>query len=68
MAPSAAPAGQSTLTHLTPTPGNTSQDIDQARVNDLRQAILEGRLEMNTDKIADGLLASVRDMLGDKNS
>lgn len=63
-APPPAPAGHSALTHLSPTPGNSGQDIDQVRVSDLRQAILEGRLVMSTDRIADGLIASVRDMLG----
>ena len=58
-----APAGQSALTHLSQQPGDVSQDIDQVRVNELRQAIVEGRLVMSTDRIADGLIASVRDML-----
>lgn len=42
-----------------------SSDIDTARVNDIRQAISEGRLELDTSKIADGLVQSVRDILGD---
>ncbi len=44
---------------------DTSQDIDTARVDEIRQAISEGRMELDTGKIADGLIDSVRDMLGD---
>ncbi|MGM8930858.1 flagellar biosynthesis anti-sigma factor FlgM [Salinicola sp. MH3R3-1] len=43
-----------------------SSDIDTARVNEIRQAISEGRLELDTGKIADGLVKSVRDMLGER--
>ncbi len=41
----------------------SSQDIDQARVAEIRQAISEGRLEIRADRIADGLIRSVREML-----
>ncbi|WP_251978185.1 flagellar biosynthesis anti-sigma factor FlgM [Salinicola avicenniae] len=41
-----------------------SSDIDTARVNEIRQAIADGSLELDTSKIADGLVQSVRDMLG----
>lgn len=67
-APTQTPVGHSALTHLSQAPGSTSQDIDQVRVDDLRQAILEGRLVMSTDRIADGLIASVRDMLNQKET
>lgn len=53
------------VTHLTQSTGNSSQDIDQARVDEIRQAISEGRLEIHAERIADGLLDSVRDLLGD---
>ncbi|WP_110656010.1 flagellar biosynthesis anti-sigma factor FlgM [Salinicola halimionae] len=46
--------------------GDDSSDIDTARVNEIRQAISEGRLELDTGKIADGLVQSVRDMLGER--
>lgn len=39
-------------------------DFDTARVAEIRQAISEGRYQVNTGKIADGLLDSVRDLLG----
>lgn len=37
--------------------------VDGARVAQIRQAIAEGRFEINPEKIADGLIASVREML-----
>ncbi|WP_280562078.1 MULTISPECIES: flagellar biosynthesis anti-sigma factor FlgM [unclassified Chromohalobacter] len=44
---------------------DTSQDIDTARIDEIRQAISDGQLELDTGKIADGLIDSVRDLLGD---
>lgn len=41
-------------------------DIDLQRVNEIRDAIREGRLDINTGKIADGLLNSVRDLLDNR--
>lgn len=38
--------------------------VNSARVAEIKQAIAEGRFQINPEKIADGLLASVRDMLG----
>ena len=43
-------------------PGNG--DFNAAKVAEIRQAISEGRYQVNTDKIADGLLDTVRDLLG----
>lgn len=37
--------------------------IDQKRVDEIRQAISEGRFKVDADRIADGLIASVRDLL-----
>lgn len=37
--------------------------FDADRVSQIRQAIAEGRFQVNPERIADGLLASVRDML-----
>ncbi|MCX2780099.1 flagellar biosynthesis anti-sigma factor FlgM [Microbulbifer thermotolerans] len=42
---------------------DNSQDIDSVRVEELRQAIAEGRLEIRADKIADGLIKSVRELV-----
>lgn len=38
--------------------------VDIQRVAEIKQAIAEGRFKINPERIADGLLASVRDMLG----
>ncbi|HXS05124.1 MAG TPA: flagellar biosynthesis anti-sigma factor FlgM [Rhodanobacter sp.] len=51
-------------TQLSRAGSDTSQDIDHARVAELRQAISEGRLHVDTDRIADRLIASVHDLLG----
>jgi negative regulator of flagellin synthesis FlgM len=37
--------------------------VDTARVAEIKQAISEGRFQINPDRIADGLLESVRQML-----
>jgi negative regulator of flagellin synthesis FlgM len=41
--------------------------INTQRVAEIKQAISEGRFQINPERIADGLLASVRDMLGRTN-
>lgn len=38
--------------------------VNAQRVAEIKQAIAEGRFQINPEKIADGLLNSVRDMLG----
>ncbi len=55
--PSAAPALPS-----------TQGDFDVARVTRIRDDISAGLYQVNTEKIADGLLASVRDLIGRKVS
>lgn len=37
--------------------------FDSARVEEIKQAISEGRFAVNTEKVADRLLESVRDLL-----
>lgn len=37
---------------------------DAGKIAEIKQAIAEGRFSVNADKIADGLLDSVRQMLG----
>jgi len=51
------------VAHLRQPAADSGQDIDTARVDEIRQAISEGRLEIRADKIADGLIDSVRDLL-----
>ena len=63
----AAPAqgsASSTISHLSSAASkDASQDVDSARVAEIRQAIREGRLQINAERIADGLIASVREQL-----
>lgn len=37
--------------------------VDRAKVEELRQAISEGRFKVDASRVADGLIASVRNML-----
>ncbi len=48
-------------TQLSQSSIDESQDIDSAKVEEIRDAIREGRLEMNADRIADGLIANLKD-------
>lgn len=57
-------AGPAAATHLNRHAADSSQDIDTARVEEIREAIRDGRLEIRTERIADGLIAGVREMLG----
>ncbi|HUW39018.1 MAG TPA: flagellar biosynthesis anti-sigma factor FlgM [Rhodocyclaceae bacterium] len=40
--------------------------VDSGRVAEIKQAISEGRFQLDASKIADGLIASVRQMLSAK--
>ncbi|GHA84188.1 flagellar biosynthesis anti-sigma factor FlgM [Modicisalibacter luteus] len=57
-----------TVTHLSDGAKDASKDVDATRVAEIRQAINEGRLDIRAERIADGLIDSVRDLLGDKTS
>lgn len=37
--------------------------VDQARVDEIKQAISDGRFQVDSSKVADGLIDSVRQML-----
>ncbi|WP_171014030.1 flagellar biosynthesis anti-sigma factor FlgM [Chitinivorax sp. B] len=41
--------------------------VDTARVAEIRQAISEGRFKINTDAIADKLVASVKELLAKRD-
>lgn len=56
--------GAGSVTHLSRPASDASQDIDQARVAEVRQAIADGRLKMDTSRVADRLIASLRDLTG----
>jgi negative regulator of flagellin synthesis FlgM len=45
---------------------STHADFDAARVARIREEISAGRYQVNTGKIADGLLATVRDLLAEE--
>ncbi|ANF58378.1 flagellar biosynthesis anti-sigma factor FlgM [Halotalea alkalilenta] len=49
-----------TALHHAGTVQDTTQDVDVQRVNELRQLISEGQFEIDTDRIADGLITDVR--------
>lgn len=57
-------SGAGSVTHLSRAAGDASQDVDPVRVAELRQAIAEGRLTMDTSRVADRLVASARDLAG----
>lgn len=40
--------------------------IDSARVNEIRQAIADGKFKINPDAIADKLVASVKELLANR--
>lgn len=58
----AAPAGAVTTRLQVASAG----EFDAARVAQIREAIAAGRYQVDASRIADGLLDSVRDLLGDK--
>ena len=62
--PESPASNPATVTHLSSGISDTSHDVDAARVAEIRQAISEGRLDIRAERIADGLVDSVRDLLG----
>ena len=44
--------------------GSADGPANSQRIAEIKQAISEGRFQINPEKIADGLLSSVRDILG----
>lgn len=42
---------------------NSENDINMVRVNQIRDALASGELKIDPSRIADGLIASVRDLL-----
>lgn len=48
-------------------PSGPNTDFDAARVAEIRKAILAGEYTVHPERIADGLLKSVHDLLGGKN-
>ena len=50
------------LQQMEETIGNTPV-VDSAKVDEIKQAMSEGRFKVDTEKVADGLIDSVRQML-----
>lgn len=46
--------------------GSSSETFNAEKVAEIRQAISEGRFQINPERIADGLIDSVRDMLSQR--
>ena len=44
--------------------GGSEAAFNSQKVAEIRQAISEGRFQINPERIADGLISSVREMLG----
>ena len=65
-APVTEPASQTRLAASGALLPSTNGDFDAARVAEIRASISAGRYKVDTAKIADGLLSSVRDLLGKK--
>lgn len=64
-APAAVADDASVATHLQQTGliDSSAPPFDSQRVAEIRQAIAEGRFQIDAGKIADGLIQSVRDLL-----
>jgi negative regulator of flagellin synthesis FlgM len=54
--------------HLRSLAASGSADIDTAHVASIKQAIKDGTLQMDSGKIADGVLQTARDLLQTKTS
>ncbi|TNE80094.1 MAG: flagellar biosynthesis anti-sigma factor FlgM [Gammaproteobacteria bacterium] len=50
------------VAHLSQRLNDSSQDIDTVKIDQIRQAIADGKLEINSEKIADRLIESLRDI------
>jgi negative regulator of flagellin synthesis FlgM len=44
----------------------TAEPIDTARIAEIKQAITDGRFQVNPERIADGLLESARQLLANR--
>lgn len=63
--PASAPSGQATTVAAAAlhTVSGTEAAFNPQKVAEIRQAISEGRFQINPERIADGLINSVREML-----
>lgn len=56
------------VSHVSPAWQNEQQDIDSTRVEALRQAIADGRLEFRAERVADRLIESLQEQQGSLDS
>lgn len=59
-----APQGGSTVTRLSSQAFDASEGVNMARVSELKQAIAEGRFNIDADKISQSLLQSAAELIG----
>lgn len=59
--PSEVESSTASTTRLSQLSSDDSHDIDTARVQEIRDAIREGRLEIRAERIADGLIKSLKE-------
>lgn len=61
--PSGTEESTANVSSLHPQSADNSQDIDMARVEELRQAISSGKFEIRAERIADALIASLQEQI-----
>lgn len=44
----------------------SENDVNVVKVNEIREALANGTLQINPERIADGILASARELLNDQ--
>ncbi|WP_406828099.1 flagellar biosynthesis anti-sigma factor FlgM [Microbulbifer sp. ARAS458-1] len=59
--PSSTPGTQNNVSQLHQPAVDSSHDLDSLRVDELREAIASGKFEIRADRIAEGLIASLRE-------
>lgn len=70
--PTGAPAGGGTAVELSSTArhlaliASVDTEIDVARVDEIRNALAQGTLKINPERIADGLIASAQELVSKK--
>lgn len=57
-------AGPGAVSHVNPSWQSEQQDIDSTRVEALRQAIADGKLEFRAERVADRLIESLQELKG----
>lgn len=53
---------------LLPSIENNSETVDIIKVEEIKQAIIEGRFKVNSDVVADRLLEAVKELIPAKNN